>query len=305
MRRIDIKCGYHCNNRCRFCVQGDKRKTIGTRARESIIQDIKEARRRFDSIVFTGGEVTILKDFSSLVRIASSSGFSRIQVQSNGRMFSSINFCKAIIDAGANEFGLALHGSNAELHDFLTRTGESYRQTVQGIRNLVNLGQYVMTNTVITTYNYNDLPSIAGLLLKLGIHQYQFAFIHAIGEGKDNFEEIVPRYSIIEPYVKEGLQLGIDSNVTSMTEAIPYCFMKGYESHVAERIIPSTEISEKDHRIAEYREYRIQHGKLRGPDCTTCGYYRFCEGPWREYPEYYGWDEFKPVLSVSNEVSSC
>ena len=25
VRRIDVKVGFQCNNRCRFCVQGDKR----------------------------------------------------------------------------------------------------------------------------------------------------------------------------------------------------------------------------------------------------------------------------------------
>ncbi len=42
-------------------------------------------------------------------------------------------------------------------------------------------------------------------------------------------EEIVPRYFQVESYVKRGLRIGIKAGIHIRTEAIPYCFMKGYE----------------------------------------------------------------------------
>ena len=31
-------------------------------------------------------------------------------------------------------------------------------------------------------------------------------------------------------------------------------------------------------------------------NCIKCKYNKICEGPWKKYPEIYGWDEFKPII---------
>ena len=93
-RRIDIKTGFDCNNRCRFCVQGNKRDTFGSRATGEVKALLEEALKDADSIVFTGGEVTIRPDFFELLAHARALGYKTIQIQSNGRMFASREFCE-------------------------------------------------------------------------------------------------------------------------------------------------------------------------------------------------------------------
>ena len=44
-----------------------------------------------------------------------------------------------------------------------------------------------------------------------------------------------------------------------------------------------------------YAETRRNVAKKKGPGCTECKYFRICEGPWVEYPERFGFDEFLPV----------
>lgn len=295
MNKVDIKFGFLCNNMCRFCVQGNKRVQYGDIPFDDLVDTLKSAREKSDSIVFTGGEVTIKKEFIELVRIARSLGFKKIQVQSNGRMFASEKFCEDTIDAGATEFSLALHGHTPALHDYLTCAEGSFYQTVKGIKNLVALRQYVGTNTVITRPNYNTLPELARLFLHLGVNQYQFAFVHAVGSAGENFDDIVPRYTMIEQYVKQALLYGIRAGITVMTEAIPYCFMRGFSDYIAERIIPDTVIFDKNMVIDDYTDYRRNKGKLKGETCRECACFTVCEGPWREYPERFGWDEFKPI----------
>ena len=51
----------------------------------------------------------------------------------------------------------------------------------------------------------------------------------------------------------------------------------------------------------DYRAYRLHEGKLKGPDCPECRWFPVCEGPWREYPERYGFDEFRPVPGGGGE----
>lgn len=294
-RRVDIKAGFDCNNRCMFCVQGNKREIYGNRPLDEVKRLLCEALETSDSIVFTGGEVTIRPDFIDIVAYSREIGFKTIQIQTNGRMFANRDFCSRTIEAGANEFSPALHGHIPELHDYLTRAPGSFKQTARGIRNLKELEQYVLTNSVITRSNYRHLPELATVLVKLGVDQFQFAFVHAVGTAGANFYSVVPRKTLVEPYVKAGLDVGLRAGRSVMTEAIPYCFMSGYEKYVAELIMPRTKIFDAEQTIDDYTDFRLNEGKLKGPPCEKCGMKEECEGPWREYPEKYGWAEFKPV----------
>jgi len=294
-KRADIKVGFRCNNNCRFCVQADK-KNWGDKATEQIKKDLDESRKNGASgVVFTGGEPAIRDDIFELVSYARDLGFKTIQVQTNGRRFYYPDFCRKIVNAGMNEFGPAIHGPNAEIHDYLTRSKGSFEQTVQGIRNIKFFGIPILTNTVVTKPNYKHLPSIARLLVNLGVEQFQFAFVHPLGNAKKNFDNIVPRISEAVPYIHKGLQIGIDAGVKVMAEAMPYCMMRGYDKYVSEQYIPETEIRDAGYIIYDYTEKRKSEGKAKFAQCRNCRYDKICEGPWREYPEKMGNKEFKPV----------
>ncbi|MBS3098252.1 radical SAM protein [Candidatus Woesearchaeota archaeon] len=293
-KRVDIKLGYLCNNNCRFCVVADKRYQ-GNKNTLRIKKELKEAKKRCSEVVFTGGEVTVRQDILELVSYAKELGFKIIQLQTNGRMLSYIKFCKELIKAGANEFSPAIHGHTPELHDYLTRSKGSFNQTVQAIKNLKKLKQKVITNTVVTKPNYRHLPEIAKMLIDLGVDQYQFAFVHANGNARKNFDSIVPVMSLAAPYIKKGLGIGIKANVKCMAEAMPYCMMEGYEKYISENYIPLTEVWELDRKDTDFLKTKKTEGKTKFPQCKKCKYDEICEGPWREYPKKMGDEEFKAV----------
>jgi hypothetical protein len=39
----------------------------------------------------------------------------------------------------------------------------------------------------------------------------------------------------------------------------------------------------------------VGQGKSKRAECRSCRWDARCEGPWKEYPELFGWDEFRPV----------
>jgi len=295
--RIDIKVGYNCNNHCQFCVQGDKRLELGDKDSAEILSILEKRRKDNEEVVFTGGEVTIRRDFFDWVSYAKQLNYKAIQIQSNGRMFAYVDFCEKAVKAGANIFALAVHGSRKEIHDSLTNAPGSFDQVVQGIKNLKAMKQRVLMNTVVNKINYKDLPAIAGLFVHLGVDQFQFAFMHINNQIKGDtglVKKIVARKSDVIDYVKKGLQIGIDNDIRVMTEAIPYCFMEGYEKYVAERSIPHTSV-EAESFVDNFDKYRKEEGKVLGSRCKECRYVKDCEGPWKEYPEIFGWSEFVPV----------
>jgi len=294
-KRVDLKTGFVCNNNCVFCAQAHK-KHLGNKTTEQIKIEINASAKRCDNIVFTGGEATIRKDIIELVKYAKEQGYSKIQLQSNCRMLSYMPFVVKLIKAGVNIFNPAVHGYNANTHDSLTRTKGSFDQTIKAIKNLRSLSKdlCILTNTVVVKQNYLYLEEIANLLIDLKVNQFQFAFVHPIGNALENFEKVVPRIKDLIPYVHKGLKAGISAGVPCFAEALPYCHMQGFEDCISDRFEPVTEIQDHDIFILTYKEVRQRDDKLKSKKCKKCKYNEQCEGTWKEYIEFYGDEELKP-----------
>lgn len=294
MERVDVKLSFSCNNHCRFCVQGDKRLHYPDRSPAEARKILREARRRADSIVFTGGEPSLRRDFLDLVRYARKLGYRVVQLQTNGQLLAYPAFAQACLDAGVTEVSPALHGHVAALHDFLTGRTGSFACTVRGIENARAVGLPVLTNTVVTKPNRRHLAAVARLLVELGVTQLQFAFVHPVGTAMRNFDSIVPRLSLLGDELFRALDVAAEAGVRSMTEAVPLCFLPAREEAAAEWIIPDAAVFDAEGTIEDYRAFRLTEGKAKGPPCGRCLLDGVCEGPWREYPERFGWGEFRP-----------
>jgi MoaA/NifB/PqqE/SkfB family radical SAM enzyme len=269
---------------------------LGNRTTQEIKDALDVARKDgATGVVFTGGEVTIRKDVVELVRYAKSHGFDRIQLQTNGRRFADMSFLKAVMKAGANEFGSSLHGYKPELHDYLTRAPGAWMQTVRGLKNIKKLSGFIVINSVVVKPNYRHLEPLAELFGQIGVDQFQFAFMHAVGNADLNFESMMATASEAARYMKRGMRVGLDNGAMVMSEAMPYCLMRGFERYVAELYIPETSIHEKDKYIKDFADVRKNQGKILFSQCNKCRFRYICEGPWREYPERMGDDEFRPV----------
>ena len=294
-RRLDLKIGFSCNNLCRFCVQGNKRHRVEEPTRQTLERELENGREFADGVVFTGGEPTLHRDLVELVALASNLGYAPVQIQTNGRTLASRKVCDALVEAGATEFSPALHGHHPAIHDWLTRSPGSFFQTTRGIRNLRSMGQRILTNSVVVRANFRNLPHLARLLVGLGVEQFQFAFVHPVGTVGEVLTATVPRLEMVAPYLMRALQIGRDAGRRVYSEAVPYCIVPGYEACVVETRIPRTRVVDAGVIVEDYRAYRLDEGKLRGPRCSSCRWFDSCEGPWREYPEQYGFDEFRPV----------
>ncbi|MEA3430467.1 MAG: radical SAM protein [Nanoarchaeota archaeon] len=294
MKRVDLKCGFSCNNNCKFCVVAHERK-LGTRTTEEIKNCLKESKKTCDEVVFTGGEVTIRKDILEIVSYAKELKYKVIQIQTNGRMFCYEDFCKKMIKAGANVFALALHGHNSKIHDKLTNAKGAFNQVVKGIKNLKKLNQNVITNTVVVKENYKNLPELAKIFIELKVDQFQFAFVHALGNAEKNFNEIVPNISEAAKYIKKGVNIGKNSGIPAMIEGIPYCLLEGYQESISENVMPDTEINAISYGKVDFSKQGRLEAKMKFDFCKECKYDNICEGPWKQYPERKGISEFHPI----------
>lgn len=293
--RADLKVGFACNNRCVFCAQGEKRSECGMIPKDELLRRLEQVKDRTAGVVLTGGEPILYKQLLTVIAAAREMGFSSVQIQTNGRMLSYPHIVKALIASGATEFAPSLHGSTPEIHDTQTRAKGSWRESVAGIRNAVLTGLPVVTNSVVTRYNTHDLPSLVELLGRVGVKQAQLAFVHPVGTAAALFDEVVPRLGdCVEP-IRAAREVARRYGLRLVAEAMPYCFMRGMEELVVEDEIPHTTVVDLDGQVEDYSKWRVREGKSHGAPCEACSARLRCEGPWREYPEKFGWDEFVPL----------
>jgi len=294
--RADLKVGFACNNRCVFCAQGEKRSEAGTIPLAELTERLRAVRGEGPrGLVLTGGEPTIHRDIVRLVATARALGFAPIQVQTNGRMLAYARSIEALLRAGVTEFSPSLHGSTAEVHDGLTRSAGSWAQSLQGIKNVVAARAPLVTNSVITRANLGDLPALVELLGSVGVRHAQLAYVHPVGTAATMFAEVVPRLPEVVAPVRAARAVAARFGLRLVTEAIPYCFLQGMEELAVEENIPQTTVVDLDGQCADFSAWRVGAGKAHGEPCATCARRQACEGPWREYPEAFGWSEFTPL----------
>jgi MoaA/NifB/PqqE/SkfB family radical SAM enzyme len=292
MSRADVKVGFACNNRCVFCAQGHKREGCPQVPFEELARRMQEGRKTSDELVLTGGEPTARPDLVRLVATARAMGYREIQIQTNGRMLAYAKLVDELVRAGVTEFSPALHGPTAEIHDGLTRAVGSYEQTVAGIRNVAARGIPIVTNSVVVRSNVASLVELVDLLGALGVSQAQLAFVHPVGTAFELFDEVVPRLpDVVEP-IRRSAEVAARRGMRLVTEAVPLCFLRGMSELAVEEQIPLTTVIDLDGVPFDYSKWRPVEGKSHGPPCEACSAALRCEGPWREYVDRFGWDEF-------------
>lgn len=304
MAKVDIKLGYSCNNECVHCVISDYRDLVLSRglpldvSADDYQKEMEEAQARgMDRIVLTGGEPTIRPDLEILVAKARDLGF-QIDMQTNGRRFCDLEFCRRLADIASIHYCIALHGPDSEVHDSITQRPGSFDETVQGIKHLVALGQRVSGKLVISRLNLPVLVETTELFISLGVSHISLTFPHACGNARTHFDQVMPTYREVREPLHRALDLCIQQCVSADTEAMPFCQMRGYEEFVAELFLAQeTGTLLKQYGEEELIDWETKRPSIKRkfPQCGQCRFDAICEGPWMEYPEQRGSDEFEPV----------
>lgn len=306
MPKSDIKLGYSCNNDCVHCVIADHRDLVFSKGlpedipAEKYKKELLDSRSRTDSVVFTGGEPTIRPELLDLIAYARDLGFT-INIQTNGRRLHRMDFAQAICAIAPLSFTIALHGPNPQVHDAVTQRENSFYETVQGIRNVIeimNSASQIGGKLVISKVNAGHLADTARFMIALGMRSISLTFPHACGNARKYFYEVVPRYSEIKHQILDTIRTCLHNRVAIQTEAIPFCFLPEVEYVCSELNMANDEYTELkqygDEEIVDWNTLRVKI-KRKGPRCCECRFDKICEGPWMEYPEKYGTDELVPV----------
>jgi MoaA/NifB/PqqE/SkfB family radical SAM enzyme len=305
MPTADIKLGYSCNNDCIHCVIADHRDLVLQKglpediSEETYRKELQDSRARADRVVFTGGEPTIRRELLDLIAFARDLGFV-ISMQTNGRRLSRMDFARALCGLAQVNFTIALHGPNSAVHDAITQREGSFYETVQGIRNVLEIvgnARSMGCKIVISKMNAPYIVDTVRFMLSLGIESVSLTFPHACGNARKDFFNVVPRYRDIQQQILNALEICFQEGASVQTEALPYCLIPGFEFCSTELTQQSDYTELKQYgceNIIDWNRVRVKI-KEKGPACPLCRFDKVCEGPWNEYPQNYGFDELIPV----------
>ena len=301
-KRLFLRLGFACNNHCIFCVAGgqDPKEGFGFDAIKEILE---KNQNKYDSLILSGGEPTVRKDFLRILELAYTLGYS-ILLQTNARMFVHEEFCKRIQNYNM-KFSVNINGPNAKIHDATTNAAGSFRQTVRGIKNLQKWDPDILVKILLTKINYKYLLQTAQFTAGLGIKKIWFVFLTPYGSARVHFDDAVPGYSEVAlPLAKALRWLKKNTKVKVGLEGFPYCCLnREFYPLVTEEVFAQNSldglIPESDHRIYNCKRERVFEQKQKFSGCAQCLYDKKCEGVYKEYVKRMGQEEFSPIVGSS------
>lgn len=317
--RLHISIGAVCNNNCVFCMEEDRegRYVNNSAMTPERVRWMLEHHRGAEEVCFTSGEPTTRPELPDFITWSKTLGYRRISIMTNGRRLSHLPYALSLARAGMNRFYVSIHGHTKKLHEGLTRTPDSFEQTVAGLDSIAKMKRFgveLHTSTVITDRNLPHMLDIYRFLRGHGVDQVVFNVMQANGRANTYFEQIFPRYTQISETFRAFLRDVGEEKPQAFLVDIPLCttegipdFNRGYVERyfhydLAEQVtIPAVD---RDERAAEgggkgllrvLRSDLDDAERQKGPACSSCRYDRVCEGVWGNYTRRYGWDEMRPV----------
>jgi len=187
-----IVAGLSCNSACVMCSVKSHGKNCHNGTTKEIIKDlIKGRKENYERMEFTGGEPTIRKDIFLLIKQAQNLGYKEIGLNTNGILLGNKSFCEKLVKAGLTNITFSLHAHNKKLHEIITRTPDSFEQTVAGIKNALNYKNLTISVvTVILKLNYQHIFPIGKFIHSLGVSIWDITDLIPDGYAKESYKAL-------------------------------------------------------------------------------------------------------------------
>lgn len=313
MQNVDINLGKACDNRCRFCSNGDPMPEELRWADPATVE--AEIRRRrlegAESIGFLGGEPTLYPHLERIVRLAREQGFRRVALCTNGSRLADAEYLGRLLDAGVTRVAMSIHSHRASVEDHITRRPGSFARKIRALENLVaarrreRLGDGLSLNTVLHRKNVEHLDRFVRFMAGIGVESIRFNFIRPcrMAEGSKAW---VPRFSLVTPNVlrvvtlnESGLHLALNFGDIPLCKypRKVLCRPALLRRYVGECWDMRTDVSvtwrhQRKAMSARSTRFNWQRRRLEfkslAPSCRTCAIRDRCEGVWQKYLDLYG-----------------
>jgi len=296
-----------CNNRCVFCVSGQRtamREAFPIEA-EPVLEKLREGRAQgMRKVTLLGGEPTIQPGFFDVVRGAVAMGFEEVVLFTNGVKTARLQFVDEVLATGGNfTWRLSFQGATALSHERTTKKLGSFMRLRETMVNLRERGQRITVNMCVVRSNFASVPEFPSLLLPFGVEQLHLDMVRPLDAGvrtDDEMRDMLPRYGdMVAPMTAmiEGFERarpGFDVNIGNL----PYCIaptLAPWIHHDGESTF-TVAVDSKDQLSEAWDKYEVKRrDKLKLASCASCVFDGQCSGVFETYARHHGTDELVPV----------
>jgi radical SAM protein with 4Fe4S-binding SPASM domain len=166
--RVDLALTFRCQNNCIHCYAGGPHETpeLTTEQWKDVIDRLHQI--GVFILTFTGGEPTLREDLPELLLYGQNQGLVTGLV-TNGRKLKDKTYVENLEKTGLDFIQVTLESHKPKIHDLITATKGSWKETVAGIKNIIPTQIYATTNTTLSKYNASDFLETIDFLKKLGV----------------------------------------------------------------------------------------------------------------------------------------
>jgi len=166
--RMDLALTFRCQNDCVHCYTGGPHETpeLNTTQWKQVIDRLREI--GVFTVTFTGGEPTLREDLPEFIVYAENKGMVTGLV-TNGRKLNDKSYVEKLEKAGLDFVQITLESHEPDVHDLMTASKGSWKETVAGIKNAVESQVYVTTNTTLSKHNAAGFLQTVDFIKSLGV----------------------------------------------------------------------------------------------------------------------------------------
>lgn len=169
--RMDLALTFRCQNNCIHCYTGGPHKTpeLTTEEWKRVIDKLHSL--GIFILTFTGGEPTLREDLPELLSYAQKKGIVTGLI-TNGRKLNGKKYVRKLVSTGLDFAQITIESHDPSIHDDITHIRGSWKETVEGIKNIIPTPIYTTTNTTLNRHNAKNFLKTIEFLHNLGIRVF-------------------------------------------------------------------------------------------------------------------------------------
>ena len=170
-----------CNLRCKHCsISEEDPEELSTEEGLGLIEDA--ARLGPVKFGFTGGEPLLRDDIYELIEYAASFEM-QVVMATNGTLITK-DVAKKLRKAGLERAAISIDGIGTAHDDFRGVNG-TYKNVLRGMKACEAAGLAVQLFTMVTRYNYEEIPKIIKFADDLSLWRIYLIYLIAMGRGRE------------------------------------------------------------------------------------------------------------------------
>ncbi len=242
-----------CNSNCIMCPDSDAvRNTKENPDIKKLLEQVRCIPNDTKHITITGGEPGLLRE--NLIKLLEECKKylpnTEFLLLSNGRIFSNTDFTNKVKESLPQYIRIAIpiYADNENLHDKITRAKGSFKQTIVGIKKLIERDVDIEIRIVVLKKNYQHLEDIANFIVK-EIPQAKMVNIMALemtGNAYKNREQVWINFDEVKEYLYRACITLIESGMITNLYNFPLCNLDERLYSLAHKSITDYKIRYKD-----------------------------------------------------------